>query len=145
MSIRRIMGIHHCGESSIREWAQKYQRTGLSALRSNWSTKQPDLRTRPHRYRPDQLLSAKIRLSAGQLWTVGDLMIGVEQWCGVIYQDAGSYRHLFSAADLAITVIHTQGQEQSTTDGDAPWGKRGESAMSCRRAHNPWPGPGKNR
>jgi transposase len=80
------------------------QQAGLSALRSNWSTQnaskltgeqQTDLRTRLHEYRPDQLLPADMRVSAGQFWTISDLMIVVEQWYGVIYQDAGSYRNLF--------------------------------------------------
>jgi transposase len=104
MGIGQIMDIHNCGESSIREWVQKYQRTGLSALRSNWSTQnasrltgeqQAELHTRLHEDRPDQLLPADVRVSAGQFWTVSDLMVVVEQWYGVTYQDAGSYRNLF--------------------------------------------------
>jgi transposase len=87
MSIGQIMDIHNCGASSIREWAQKYQQTGLPALRSNWSTQnasqltskqQADLRTRLHEYRPDQLLPADVRVSEGRFWTVSDLMIVVE-------------------------------------------------------------------
>ena len=104
MSIRQIMDIHNCGASSIREWVQKYQQGGLSALRSHWSTQnaskltseqQADLRTRLKAYRPDQLLPAAVRLSAGRFWTVSDLMIVVEAWYSVTYQDAGSYRNLF--------------------------------------------------
>ncbi len=104
MSIGQIMDIHNCGESSVREWVQKYQQTGLSALRSNWSTQnaskltseqQADLRSRLYEYRPEQLLSADVRRSEGQSWTISDLMIVVEQWYSVTYQDAGSYRNLF--------------------------------------------------
>jgi putative transposase len=104
MPIGQIMDIHNCGESSIREWVQKYQQTGLSGLRSNWSTQnaskltgeqQAELRTRLHEYHPDQLMPAEVRVSAGQFWTVSDLMVVVEQWYGVTYQDAGSYRNLF--------------------------------------------------
>jgi transposase len=104
MSIAQIRDIHNCGESSIREWVQKYQQAGLSALRSNWSTQnaskltseqQADLRTRLHVYRPDQLLPAEMRVSEGRFWTVSALMIVVEEWYGVTYQDAGSYRNLF--------------------------------------------------
>ncbi|MCZ7543295.1 MAG: helix-turn-helix domain-containing protein [Anaerolineae bacterium] len=71
MSMKQIMDIHNCGESSIREWVQKYQQAGLSALRSNWSTQnaskltseqQADLRTRLHEYHPDQLLPAEVRV-----------------------------------------------------------------------------------
>ncbi len=104
MSIGQIRDVHNCGESSIREWVQKYQQTGLPALRSNWSTQNAskltdeqhaNLRARLHEYRPDQLLPANVRLSEGRFWTVSDLMIVVEQWYGVTYQDAGSYRNLF--------------------------------------------------
>ena len=104
MTIKQIMDIHNCGASSIREWVQKYQQGGLSALRSNWSTQnaskltgeqRADLRTRLHAYGPDQLLPAEVRVSEGRFWTVSDLMIVVEQWYDVTYQDAGSYRNLF--------------------------------------------------
>ena len=104
MTIEQIMDIHNCGASSIREWVQKYQQGGLSALRSNWSSQnaskltreqQADLRTRLQAYRPDQLLPAEVRVSEGRFWTVSDLMIAVEQWYDVTYQDAGSYRNLF--------------------------------------------------
>lgn len=104
MTIKQIIDIHNCGASSIREWVQKYQQGGLFALRSNWSTQnaskltsdqQADLRTRLHAYRPDQLLSAEVRMSEGRFWTVSDLMIVVEQWYDVTYQDAGSYRNVF--------------------------------------------------
>jgi transposase len=104
MAIKQIMDIHNCGASSIREWVQKYQQGGLSALRSHWSTQnaskltseqRADLRTRLHAYRPDQLLPAEVRVSGGCFWTVSDLMIVVEQWYDVTYQDAGSYRNLF--------------------------------------------------
>jgi transposase len=104
MSMAQIMDIYSGGESSIREWVQKYQQTGLTALRSNWSVQnasklteaqRADLRARLHQYRPDQLLAADVRRSEGQFWTVSDLQIGVEQWYGMAYQDAGSYRNLF--------------------------------------------------
>ncbi len=104
MAIGQIMDIHNCGESSAREWVQKYQQGGLPAMRSNWSTQkaskltgeqQADLRARLHEYRPDQLLPADARLSTGRFWTVSDLMVVVEQWYGVTYQDTGSYRNLF--------------------------------------------------
>jgi transposase len=80
MSIGQIMDIHNCGESGVREWVQKYQQRGLPALRSNWSAQnaskltgeqQADLHTRLREYRPDQLLPAAVRVSAGQFWTCG--------------------------------------------------------------------------
>jgi len=104
MPIGQIMDIHTCGESSVREWVQKYQQSGLAALYSHRSNQnaskltreqQADLRTRLHSYRPDQVLPAEVRQSTGRFWTVSDLKLAVEQWYGVTYQDAGSYRNLF--------------------------------------------------
>ena len=104
MAIAHIKDIHHCGESSIREWVHKYQQQGLPSLRSQWSTQNAskltseqlaDLRARLQQYCPDQLLPAEVRQSSGPFWTVSDLKLVVERWYGVTYQDAGSYRNLF--------------------------------------------------
>jgi transposase len=137
MSIEQIKDIHNCGESSIREWVQKYQQTGPPGLRSNWSTQnaskltseqRADLRTRLHEYRPDQLLPADVRLSEGRLWTVSDLMIGVEHWYGVTYHDAGSYRNLFKRCGFsyhrAEQVYKSRPSEAEVADFEAELEKK---------------------
>ena len=48
-------------------------------------------------YRPDQVLSAELRISQGQFWTVSDLKVVVKQWYGVTNHSATSYQTLFHA------------------------------------------------
>jgi transposase len=104
MPIGEVMAIIGNGESTVREWVQKYRAGGVEALRSHWSAQnasklteaqRTELAERLHHYRPDEVLSPEVRLSQGPFWTVSDLQIVVEQWYGVVYQDTGSYRHLF--------------------------------------------------
>jgi transposase len=104
VAISQIMDRLGCGESSIREWVTKYQRGGLEALCSQWSTdnasklteaQRADLSQRLHQYRPDQAFPREVRISAGKFWTVSDLQIAVQHWYGVSYKDEGSYRNLF--------------------------------------------------
>jgi transposase len=103
LPITQVMAVTGNGESTIREWVQKYQTGGVAAL--GWQGngqnaskltvgQRTDLVERLHHYRPDEVLSPAVRLSQGRFWTVSDLQLVVEQWYGVVYQDAGSYRHL---------------------------------------------------
>lgn len=103
ISIRQIMDMLTCGESSIREWVHKYQQGGLSGLQSQWDgqnarkvsvEQQQDLATRLGDYRPDQVLASDQLSGTGQFWTVDDLRQVVAQWYGVTYQDDSSYRQL---------------------------------------------------
>ena len=60
-----------------------------------------DLKTRVKAYRPDQMLSAELRVSQGQFWTVSDLQVVVKQWYGVTYQSASSYQTLLHECDFS--------------------------------------------
>lgn len=137
MTLRQIMDIHNCGASSIREWVQKCQQGGLLALRSNWSSQnaskltrdqQADLRTRLHAYGPDQLLPAELRVSEGRFWTVSDLMVVVERWYDITYQDAGSYRNLFKRCGFsyhrAEQVYKSRPSEADIADFEAELEKK---------------------
>ena len=95
-----------CAESSIREWVQDYKRDGLVGLRAHYEqsahnasrlsqAQRAAIRERLHNYRPDQVLPPTLRVSQGTFWTVSDLHIALEQWYGVVYQDAGAYQQLF--------------------------------------------------
>lgn len=110
LAIEAIMNIHNCGESSLREWVQKYQRAGLEALRSHWSVQnaskltraqRAELKERLHEYGPDQILPPEVRISTGKFWTVSDLQSAVEQWYEVVYKDEGSYRNLFHSCGFS--------------------------------------------
>jgi putative transposase len=104
LPMAQVMDITGSGESTIREWVQKYQQNGVDGLRSQWSGQNASKLSQEQRteigerlrvYRPDEVLPPEVRISQGQFWTVSDLQIVVEQWYGVTYKDQGSYRHLF--------------------------------------------------
>lgn len=98
ISLREILNVVACGESSVRQWAQHYRHNGLEALQSHWrganankltSEQRAELRERVRAYRPVDL-----HLSQGQFWTVSDLRLAVQQWYGVMYHSEDSYLHL---------------------------------------------------
>ncbi len=106
MRIAQIRDMVGCAESSIRAWVQDYQRAGLAGLSAHYDrsaqnasklsvAQRTELGERLHQYRPNQVIAPELRISQGQFWTVSDLQIVVEQWYGVVYEDQGSYRHLF--------------------------------------------------
>jgi transposase len=105
MTVEPIIELIGCAESSSRAWAQAYKREGIRALQLHYEhsarnasklseAQRAELHQRLHQYRPDQVLSAELRVSQGQFWTVSDLQLVIEQWYGVVYDDHGSYRHL---------------------------------------------------
>jgi len=105
-SVATINDMTGCAESSVREWVQDYKRAGLAGLQAHYEqsahnaskltqAQRADLQDRLHAYRPDQVLSATLRVSQGAFWTVSDLHIAVEQWYGLVYQDAEAYQQVF--------------------------------------------------
>ena len=105
MPVEQIIDLIGCAESSIRAWAQAYKREGIAALQLHYEhsaqnasklskAQRDNLQQRLHQYRPDQVLSAEVRVSQGQFWTVSDLQRVVKQWYGVVYDDYGTYRRL---------------------------------------------------
>jgi transposase len=106
-TIQKLVG---CGPVSPRQWAIKYRRGGLAALRTNWATQnacklsaqqRADLATKLAHYTPDQVIALDVRVERGVFWTVSDLQIVVEQWYGVTYRSETSYRTLLHACDLS--------------------------------------------
>ena len=102
--LRVIQDMLNCGESSVREWVQRYQTAGVDGLQSQWrggnanklsAAQRADLTERLHQYRPDQVLPAARRVSQGHYWTVSDLKVAVQAWYRVSYQDDDSYQQLF--------------------------------------------------
>jgi transposase len=109
-AIRTIMNIVQCGESSVRQWVQRYKQTGLSGLQSQWqgsnankltAEQRANLKERLHSNRPDQVIEPEVRLSQGQFWTVSDMQIVVQRWYGVTYRSEDSYRHLLHASGFS--------------------------------------------
>lgn len=108
--IQDIMTIVQCGESSVRQWVQRYKQAGLSGLQSQWQggnankltpEQRADLKQRLHGSRPDQIIEPDIRVDQGQFWTVSDVRIVVERWYGVTYCSDDSYRHLLHASGFS--------------------------------------------
>ena len=105
MAVALITDLVGCVESSVRLWVQLYHRDGLAGLTDHYdrsagnahklsAEQRADLRQRLHATRPDQVLSATVRVSPGQFWTVSDLRLVVNRWYGVVYADPSSYRAL---------------------------------------------------
>ncbi len=93
-----------CSWRALMDWCGAYRARGLDGLQSHWRgenalklsrAQRADLKARVNAYRPDQVLSAQLRISQGQFWTVGDLKVVLKHWYGVTYQSATSYQTLF--------------------------------------------------
>jgi putative transposase len=93
--IRQMGG---CGESTVRQWAMRYNAQGLTGLRSQWkggnanklsAEQSAVLKEKLHQYRPVDL-----QLSQATYWTVSDVQTAVVQWFGVSYNDVDSYHGL---------------------------------------------------
>ena|SRR5581483_3051443 len=105
VSMREIVNLVACGESSVRQWVQGYQQNGLGALRSHWrggnahklsQQQRAELRQRLRQYCPLDL-----HISQGQFWTVSDLRIAVQGWYGVSYHSDDSYLNLLHSSGLS--------------------------------------------
>ena len=118
--IRRLVG---CAERSIRQWSQRYGQGGLAGLQSQWQgenalkvsrTQRADLKQRLQQLTPEQAISAEVRVSQGQFWTVSDLQIVVQQWYGVLYLAGESYQRLL--AECGFSYQHTEKVYRSRPD-----------------------------
>lgn len=99
-----IQALVGCSWRALMDWSRAYRVRGLAGLKSHWQgenalkltrAQRADLKERVNAYRPDQVLSAEVRISQGQFWTASDLKVVVKQWYGVSYHSATSYQTLF--------------------------------------------------
>ena len=132
-----ITRLIHASERRIREWTQKYGQQGLEGLKSQWQgenalklsrEQRADLRRRVQQYRPDQVMSADVRISRGQFWTVSDLQIMVKAWYEVEYSTIDSYRTLLHECGLSYQrtekVYRSQPDAQTVADFEAELEKK---------------------
>jgi transposase len=132
-----ITGLIHASERRIREWTQKYGQQGLEGLKTQWQgenalklsrEQRADLRRRVEQYRPDQVMSADVRISRGQFWTVSDLQIMVKAWYEVEYSTIDSYRTLLHECGLSYQrtekVYRSQPEAQTVADFEAELEKK---------------------
>lgn len=133
-TISQLVG---CSDRRMREWAQKYQQAGLEGLKSHWQgenalklgrQQRADLKERLHTYRPDEVITADMRISRGQFWTVSDLQIVVQAWYGVEYRSDESYRRLLHECGLSYqrteTVYRSRPDQQTVADFEAELEKK---------------------
>lgn len=108
--VSKIQKLVGCGPVSPRQWAIRYKRGGLEALRVRWASgnasklteeQRAELAERLKQYTPDQVLAPDVRVERGSFWTVSDLKIVVEQWYGVTYRSPGSYRTVLHQCGLS--------------------------------------------
>jgi transposase len=123
MPTAQIRQVIQCSDRRIREWAQKYSQHGLAGLKSQWQgenalklsrEQRADLKQRLHQYHPNQVLSAAVRVSQGQFWTVSDLQIVVKRWYDVEYHALDSYRTLLH--ECGLSYQHTEKVYRSRPD-----------------------------
>jgi len=112
-----------CSWRALMDWCRAYRVRGLDGLKSHWRgenalkltrAQQADLKARVNAYRPDQVLSAELRISQGQFWTVNDLKVVVKRWYGVTYHSATSYQTLFH--ECCFSQQQTENQYRSRPD-----------------------------
>jgi transposase len=134
---REIRQVIQCSDRRIREWAQKYSQQGLAGLKSQWQgenalklsrEQRADLQQRLQQYSPDQVLSAQVRVSHGQFWTVSDLQIVVKAWYEVEYRTLDSYRSLLHECGLSYQrterVYRSQPDAQTVAEFEAQLEKK---------------------
>jgi transposase len=114
ISTGEIANVVGCGTCSPRQWAMLYRANGVAGLASHWqggnankltAAQRADLASKLAQYTPDQVLSAEIRVERGRFWSVSDLCLVVQQWYGVRYRSAGSYRQLLQACGLSYQKV----------------------------------------
>lgn len=114
-SVSVIQALVGCSWRALMDWCRAYRVQGLEGLKSQWRgdnarklnrEQRADLKARMTSYRPDQVLSAEVRISQGQFWTGSDLKVVVQRWYGVTYRSTTSYR----------TWLHECGLSQQQTE-----------------------------
>lgn len=87
-----------------------YQKAGVAGLKARWSAanaqklsdgQRAEVVQRLQQYQPDQVLSAELRVSQGQCWTLREVQVAVQTWYGVSYRATDSYRDLLYEADFS--------------------------------------------
>jgi transposase len=115
-AVADIRDITGCSERSLRRWVGWYEQGGVERLADQraggnnaklTSDQRADVITRLKTYRPDQLFPAEIRVSRGSFWTVSDLRIGLQQWYGVTWRSATSYRTLLHESRLSVQQVES--------------------------------------
>ena len=121
--VAAIQALVGCSWRALMDWCRAYRAQGLDGLKSHWRgenalklmrAQRADLKARVNAYRPDQVLSAELRVSQGQFWTVSDLKVVVQRWYAVTYRRTTSYQTLLH--ECGLSQQQTEGQYRSQPD-----------------------------
>jgi transposase len=109
-AMKVVVSVVGSSRRTIQRWVAAYQEAGLVGLKARWQAanaqklsgaQRAELVQRLQQYRPDQLLSAELRVSRGQFWTVSEVQMAVQTWYGVSYQASDSVRALLYEAGFS--------------------------------------------
>ncbi len=124
-SVAQIQELTGCSRASLMHWCHGYRTQGVSGLvdgrvggnRAKLTPAQrQQVRAKLQQYSPRQLFGADTATADGQFWTVPDLQRAVQQWFGVSWDSASSYRSLFAACGFSYQ--RTQKVFQSRREPD---------------------------
>jgi len=108
--VAHIEALTGCSRTSLMHWCQGYRTQGITGLvdrrvggnRAKLTPAQrQQLRAKLQQYTPRQLFGAESATADGQFWTVPDLQRALQQWFGVRWDSATSYRALFAACGFS--------------------------------------------
>jgi len=115
-AVADIRDITGCSERSLRRWCGWYGQGGLARLEDQRAggnnakltpAQRAEVMARLKTYQPDQVLAADVRISRGVFWTVSDLRIGLQQWYGVTWRSATSYRRLLHESRFSLQQVES--------------------------------------
>ena len=108
--VSEICSLTRCSRTSLMEWCQAYQRSGLTGLCDGrrggnsaklTSAQRTELQERLETYTPRQLFGSATHTADGQFWTVEDLAQALARWWNVEYASRSSYSNLLHACEFS--------------------------------------------
>lgn len=109
--VAKILEITGCTWRSLLRWCRDYRQRGRASLADQRTggnrallsaAQRTEIAVKLRQYTPSDVFGpAHQTPSAGAYWTVLAVRRAVEQWTGVVYQDAQSYRNLLHACGFS--------------------------------------------
>lgn len=124
-TVAAICEITGCSRRSLLRWCHDYRQDGVESLADRRNGGNHFLLTAEQRalikqklahYTPRDLFGPDTATGDGTYWTVPDLRRAVEQWTGVAYQSAQSYRDLLAACGFSYQRTARQYRSRKEAD-----------------------------
>jgi len=105
--IKTLVG---CSRSSLMNWCRTYQVRGAEGLKDErlggnnaklTAAQREALKIRLQAATPGMLFGSATAAPSGEFWTVADVQKAVEEWYGVSYRSATSYRQLLVSSGFS--------------------------------------------